>query len=75
MSFYNDPTGELICGDLIINMVMRKNAALNRFYQDRRRMTDSFQYLLGNTRPLKIYPGHGAVIEDDENALRSVTGF
>ena len=56
-------------------MVMKKSAALNRFYQDRRRMTDPFQYLLGNTRPLKIYPGHGAVIEDDGNALGSVTGF
>jgi len=75
VSFYNGPTGELICGDLILNMVMKKSAALNRFYQDRRHMTDSFQYLLGNTRPLKIYPGHGAVIEDDVNALGCVTGF
>jgi len=75
VSFYNGPTGELICGDLILNMLMKTGAALNRFYWDRRRMTDSFQYLLGNTRPLKIYPGHGAVIEDGKNALGRVTGF
>lgn len=75
VSFYNAKTRELICGDLILNVLRKKGAVLNRFYWDKGRLEDSFQYLLGNTRPLRIYPGHGAVVKDDENALIKVSGF
>ena len=75
VSFYNGRTRELICGDLILNVLRKKGAFLNRFYWDRGRLEDSFQYLLENTRPLRIYPGHGAVVKDEENALLKVAGF
>jgi glyoxylase-like metal-dependent hydrolase (beta-lactamase superfamily II) len=75
VSFYNGKTRELICGDLILNVLRKKGAVLNRFYWDRERLEDSFQYLLENTKPLRIYPGHGAVIKDEENALLRVSGF
>jgi len=66
---------ELIGGDLTPGMVLKKGAALSRLYQDRRRATDSFQYLLGKTGPLKIYPGHGGGMEDGKNAPDGAPGF
>jgi len=71
VSFYNDVTKELICGDLIIG---DQDGAghLNTFVQDEITIRETFVTLKYTISPLSIYPGHGEVIKDDENAFRKV---
>jgi len=71
VSFYNDVTKELICGDLIIGD-QDGTGHLNTFVQDEITIWETFVTLKYTIRPLSIYPGHGGVIKDDENAFRKV---
>jgi len=75
VSFYNGASGELICGDLILNMKEGGCGKLNRFYCSRKMMTDSYNYLCSTIRPGIIYPGHGEIIKGDKNALLDVKTF
>jgi len=71
LSFYNGATQELICGDLIIGN-QGNIGCLNRFCWDEALIKESFKILREVVHPKIIYPGHGAVITDDENAFRKV---
>jgi hypothetical protein len=45
---------------------------LNFFCEDLQKTEESFRYLWENTRPRRIFPGHGEVIQGEENALLRV---
>jgi len=74
VSFYNDVTKELICGDLIIG-AQDGTGHLNTFFQDEITIRETFVTLKYTISPLSIYPGHGGVIKDNENAFRKVREF
>jgi len=75
VSFFNEETGELICGDLVINISKRGRGSLNRFHWDGDIIKDSFKYLCDTTTPSVIYPGHGDIIRDNENVLLGIETF
>lgn len=69
---YHEGRRELLCGDLILNLEKEGEGRLNRFCEDREKAEASFRHLRENTRPRLIFPGHGEVIQDEENALLRV---
>lgn len=71
VSLYSNTTKELICGDLIIGD-SGGTGFLNNFCQDQSLIQETFQMLKENIRPRVIYPGHGDIITDAENAFRKV---
>jgi len=71
VSLYRNITKELICGDLIIGN-HDGTGHLNTFCQDEKLIQETFQILKENIRPVVIYPGHGDIITDAENAFRKV---
>lgn len=75
VSFFSEKTGELICGDLIINISKGGPGRLNRFYWRKDIIQDSLNYLCDTIKPVIIYPGHGDIIRDRENALLDVETF
>jgi glyoxylase-like metal-dependent hydrolase (beta-lactamase superfamily II) len=75
ISFYNEKTAELICGDLILNLGKEGFGVLNRFHWDRRIMMRSYRTLYDTIAPKVIYPGHGEAIRSDVNALRKINVF
>jgi len=72
--FYNEASGELIAGDLILG---RKEGRgyLNRFCWDEGQSQRIFAALTDLIRVRVIYPGHGPVIWSAEDAFRKVDGF
>jgi glyoxylase-like metal-dependent hydrolase (beta-lactamase superfamily II) len=74
ISFYSDATRELICGDLIIGG-KDGTGHLNRFCWDEALIQETFEMLNGIICPRIIYPAHGGIIADDENAFRKVALF
>jgi len=72
VSFYNEMTRELICGDLIVNISKSGRGILNRFHWRGDLLKESFAYLCANMSPIVLYPGHGEVIRDKNNALDGV---
>jgi len=75
VSFYSETSQELICGDLILNMEKGGHGKLNRFYSSREAILRSFDDLSRTVKPKTIYPGHGEIIQDADNALRHVEAF
>lgn len=75
VSFYNETSEELICGDLILNIEKGRHGELNRFYSNRESILESFHDLSNTIGPKIIYPGHGEIIMDTVNALRHVKIF
>jgi glyoxylase-like metal-dependent hydrolase (beta-lactamase superfamily II) len=76
VSFFNEETGELICGDLIINISKGGRGSLNHFCWNGDIIQNSFKYLCDTTMPSVIYPGHGDIIvRDNGNALTGVKAF
>ncbi|MBN2396881.1 MAG: MBL fold metallo-hydrolase [Deltaproteobacteria bacterium] len=73
--FFNETTGELLSGDLIINISKEGRGSLNRFHWRKDRMEESYEYLLRMINPLCIYPGHGEVIGGEAGALSRVRTF
>jgi len=73
--FYNGASGELICGDLILNVKEGGRGSLNRFYWSRKLITDSYNRLCNAIKPQTVYPGHGEIIKGDKNALLDVETF
>ena len=71
ISLYNNSTKELICGDLIIGN-QDGTGHLNTFVQDEITTHETFVTLKYTISPLSIYPGHGKVIRDSENAFRRI---
>ncbi|HOH73988.1 MAG TPA: MBL fold metallo-hydrolase [Syntrophales bacterium] len=71
VSFYSDAAKELICGDLIIGR-QDGSSQLNHFYWDEDLIKEAFKMLREIFSPRIIYPGHGDIIADDENAFRKV---
>ena len=71
LSLYNETTGELLCGDLILNLD-REGPRLNSFCQGSASILKTFKFLSETITPRIIYPGHGDIIRSDHNALLSV---
>jgi len=74
VSLYNEKAQELISGDLILG---RHDGMgyLNRFCWDEVLARDCFAVLNNVLRVRAIYPGHGEVIRDNENAFAKVASF
>jgi len=72
--FFNEASGELISGDLILG---GKDGwgYVNRFCWDEDWIRRSFAALIETIRVRTIYPGHGAIIRDDAYAFRKVDCF
>lgn len=72
--FYNEASGELITGDLILG---RKDGRgyVNRFCWDEEQTRRTFAVLAQSLRVRIIFPGHGIVIWSAEDALRKVDCF
>ena len=72
--FYNEASGELITGDLILG---RKDGRgyLNRFCWDEGKIQRTFAVLAAKLDVRIIFPGHGPVFWAAEGALRKVDGF
>jgi len=72
ISFYNESTGDLICGDLILNFEKNGKGKLNRFHWNAAVLMDTFLKLKNDISPAKIHPGHGELISSSGNALLDV---
>ncbi|MCX5820377.1 MAG: MBL fold metallo-hydrolase [Deltaproteobacteria bacterium] len=72
--FFNETTGELISGDLILG---RKDGRgyVNRFCWDEEWIRRTFATLTETITPRIIYPGHGEIIRDDVDAFKRVDCF
>ena len=72
--FYNEASGELIAGDLILG---RKDGRgyLNRFCWDEGQTQRTFAALTEKLRVRIIFPGHGPVVWSAENAFLKVDDF
>jgi glyoxylase-like metal-dependent hydrolase (beta-lactamase superfamily II) len=72
--FYNEASGELITGDLILS---RKDGRgyVNRFCWDEGQSRRTFAALAQSLHVRIIFPGHGSVIWSAEDAFRKVDGF
>ena len=72
--FYNEASGELITGDLILG---RKDGRgyLNRFCWDEGQSQSAFAALAQSLRVRIIFPGHGPVVWSAENAFLKVDDF
>jgi len=72
--FYNEASGELIAGDLILG---RKNGRgyVNRFCWDEEQTRRTFAALAQSLHVRIIFPGHGPVVWSAEDAFRKVDGF
>ena len=72
--FYNEASGELIAGDLILG---RKDGRgyVNRFCWDAEQTRRTFLVLAETIHVRIIFPGHGPVIWSAENAFRKVDCF
>lgn len=70
VSFFNQTTRELICGDLILG---RKDGTgyLNPFYGDKKTIIRSYR-AVNDIKPQTIYPGHGEIIRDKVSAVLKV---
>ncbi|MDI6777104.1 MAG: MBL fold metallo-hydrolase [Syntrophales bacterium] len=75
VSFYSESSGELICGDLILNMERNGRGKLNRFHWSREVITRTYHDLCGTIGPKVIYPGHGEIIKSGGDALLAVKTF
>lgn len=75
VSLYNELSGELICGDLIVNTEKNGRGKLNLFYWSREVITKTYRDLCNTTNPKVIYPGHGEIITGDGNILLTVKAF
>lgn len=74
ISLYNERTQELICGDFILGR-HDGTGYLNRFCWDESLVCDCFA-ALNDFLPVRvIYPGHGDIIRDEEDAFRKVATF
>ena len=73
--FFNPLSEELICGDLIVNMEKNGPGKLNRFCWNKVAIENSYESLLASISVKTIYPGHGDLIRDEDNAMRRVRAF
>ena len=69
---YHKRTRSLLSGDTILNM--KGGGELNRFCCSVRDIRHSFQKLV-HLDPSSLFPGHGSVIIDSKNLMRSVELF
>ena len=74
ISLYNERTEDLICGDFILG-AHDSTGYLNRFCWNEALICDYFLALNDFLTVRVIYPGHGDVIRDNEDAFRKVATF
>lgn len=72
ISFYNAISGDLICGDFILNFEAGGKGKLNRFHWNGDVLMETFLRLRDEISPARIHPGHGEVIQNLPNALAGV---
>jgi glyoxylase-like metal-dependent hydrolase (beta-lactamase superfamily II) len=72
ISLFSPSSGDLICGDLILNFEKNGKGKLNRFHWDAAVILDTLIKLQKEICPGNIYPGHGEVISSSGNALLDV---
>jgi glyoxylase-like metal-dependent hydrolase (beta-lactamase superfamily II) len=72
--FYNEASGELIAGDLILGKKDGRGY-LNRFCWDEGQSQRTFAALAQSIRVRIIFPGHGPVIWSAEDAFSKVDSF
>ena len=70
VSFYNENTRELICGDLVIG-TNDGTGHLNRFHHDQVVICKSY-WRVRDLMPEVIYPGHGGVVRHALDAMLKV---
>jgi glyoxylase-like metal-dependent hydrolase (beta-lactamase superfamily II) len=75
LCLYNPATREMICGDLLINMVKNGRGRLNHFCWSLEITYGTYRELVDTLCPLVIYPGHGDAIKHPQNALSAVEVF
>lgn len=75
LSLYNAASGELLCGDLILNFKINGTGYLNPFCWNRAAVENSYQNLIQNADVKTIYPGHGEIMNNGSNALLKVRTF
>ncbi|HLA27179.1 MAG TPA: MBL fold metallo-hydrolase [Syntrophales bacterium] len=73
--FFNAMSEELICGDLIVNMEKNGRGRLNRFCWSKAAIVNSYESLLASISVKTIYPGHGDLVRDEDNAMKRVCSF
>ncbi len=73
LCFFNKTTGELLSGDLIINISKDGRGELNRFHWRGDLIRKSYASLRGTIDPAIIYPGHGEVITGADPLLHVKT--
>jgi glyoxylase-like metal-dependent hydrolase (beta-lactamase superfamily II) len=73
--FFNAVSQELIAGDLIVNMGKNESGRLNRFCWDKSAQLHSYELLRASIDARTIYPGHGEVISDKDNAMLKIQTF
>ncbi|MCX7634482.1 MAG: hypothetical protein N2Z74_01900, partial [Syntrophales bacterium] len=72
LSLYSPLSGELLCGDLILNVFDDGRGTLNAFYENRRVIRETYERLCKTITARAIYPGHGDVIRGNGNVLEGV---
>ena len=75
LSLYNAASGDLICGDLILNFEKNGTGYLNPFCWSREAVENSYQNLIQKVDAKTIYPGHGEIMNNGSNALLKVRTF
>jgi glyoxylase-like metal-dependent hydrolase (beta-lactamase superfamily II) len=75
LSLYNATSGELICGDVILNFKKNGTGYLNLFCWNREAVENSYQNLIQKVDAKTIYPGHGEIINNGSNVLLKVRTF
>ena len=75
ISLFDLESEALLCGDLIVNMGRKGSGKLNPFCWDKKTAAQTYEFLCSTLSPKTIYPGHGEVIQDRDNALLKVKPF
>jgi len=75
VSFYNPDSGELLCGDLVVNPFKDGRGRLNHFCWSREITNSTYRELVGTLSPKILYPGHGEVMKNPLNVLSAVEAF
>ncbi len=72
--FFNEASGELISGDLILGR-RDSRGYVNRFCWDEKKLTRSYEMLRRTIACKIIYPGHGKVMKNNGNPLNNIRVF
>jgi len=75
ISFYNPDSGELLCGDLVVNPFKDGRGRLNHVCWSREITKSTYRELVRTLSSKILYPGHGEVMKHPLNVLAEVEAF